>query len=413
MPSIRFTVVALLAAWASTTGAQQSSEDLETVLGDAKNLTQFTSLVTNNTELFDALSSASDITIFAPSDEAFDKIPYSSLRSVFEDNDEDTIAAILNYHVVNGARPSSSINTSFAFLPTRLDDPEYSNVTNGQTVSIVKQSEEDLILVSGLGSRSSVTDGDISFKGGIIHVIDSFLIPPQSFLDTATQFNLTAAGGAAAKAEVLDYLTDTPDLTIFAPANDAFMKIGTALEDMTVADLAAVLSYHVVNGSVRYSSSLTNGSVLPTLNGANLTVRAAGNAIYINSARIVTQDLLLANGVLHIIDNVLNPNATLVLPNPTVPTQPAIIPGSAVTFIPFSADLPTSTADDGIGPTDSALASATDDASAEATSTDYSDASETSTGAAAEALLGRAKMGGVVKAVTAVVLGVVLGGALL
>ena len=63
-----------------------------------------------------------------------------------------------------------------------------------------------------------------------------------------------------------------------------------------------------------------------------------------NQARIIQGDLLLANGVMHIIDSVLNYNASGVQPNPQLPTAAAIIPGSALpdNQVPFTTDLPTS-----------------------------------------------------------------------
>ena len=153
-------------------------------------------------------------------------------------------------------------------------------------------------------SRCLRPSQDLSFRGGIVHIIDSFLIPPQNFLNTVSTFNITAVGGAIANASIDNYVDTQKDLTIFAPNNDAFQNIGSSLASMSSQDLAKLLNYHVVNGSnfVGYSSSLKNGTILKSLQGGNLSIILASNSMFVNSARVVQQDLLLSNGVLHVID---------------------------------------------------------------------------------------------------------------
>lgn len=178
-----------------------------------------------------------------------------------------------------------------------------------------------------------------------MHSLDSFLIPPANFISTCPTFNLTAVGGAVVNTSLDEYVNTTPDVTIFAPNNDAFQKIGSALSDMSMEELTKVLGYHVVAGRhfVGYTSNLPNNTVLKTHQGGNLTVIFSSNSLFVNSARLLQQDILLSNGVMHIIDNVLDYNATDVKPVPTVPTAPAVIPGSALSdnIVPYATYLPT------------------------------------------------------------------------
>ncbi len=140
------------------------------------------------------------------------------------------------------------------------------------------------------------------FLGGIVHVIDTFLVPPRDFINTAPSFNLTAVGGAVTKAKLNDYLDTTQDVTIFAPSSAAFQGVGSALVNMTIEELGKLLSYHVVNGTVGYSPTLTNGTILKTLQGGNLTITFASNSLFVNSARFLQQDIILSNGIMHVID---------------------------------------------------------------------------------------------------------------
>lgn len=188
---------------------------------------------------------------------------------------------------------------------------------------------------------------DLAFTGGIVHAIDTFLIPPQSFIATAPTFNLTAAGGAITNASLSDYTNTRRDLTLFVPQNSAWQSLGATLESMSAAELADILDYHIVNGSngfVGYSASLPNATVLRTRQGGNLTITSASNSLFVNSARVIQQDLLLANGVMHVIDNFLNPNASSATARPELATQPAVLQGSAISgnVVPFTQDLPTS-----------------------------------------------------------------------
>ncbi|KAI9840972.1 MAG: hypothetical protein M1837_001101 [Sclerophora amabilis] len=386
---MRFHYVAVLASLTSVAVSQSSQKSLKEALSGNKNLTRLQSLLEDYSDFYAKFEWTEDVTVLAPSNAAFEKLPYSSLKSVFEGEDGDTIRGILNYHVLNHTITADSFTNAPQFAATKLDNATFSNVTGGQAVLLVKQGEKDRIQVSGLGSRSTLTTADIPFRGGLVHIIDNFLITPQVFLKEATQFNLTAVGGAITKAKLGSYIENTRDLTVFAPRNDAFQAIGSRLKDMTVEQLGGLLRYHVVNGSVNYSPDLKNGTILQSLQGANLTIRAGGASLYVNSAQIVQQDLLLANGVMHVIDNVLDYNATAAQPNPEIPSQPAIIPGSSVTYLPFSSDLPTSTSSSPITPSVSGDAAATSDDFASSTSSSFAAATSISEdGATANAMSG-------------------------
>jgi uncharacterized surface protein with fasciclin (FAS1) repeats len=58
----------------------------------------------------------------------------------------------------------------------------------------------------------------------------------------------------------------------------------------------------VINGTVAYSSDLVNGTKIQALNGETLTITTNNGTIYVNSAKVVTPDVLVANGVVHVIN---------------------------------------------------------------------------------------------------------------
>ena len=186
---------------------------------------------------------------------------------------------------------------------------------------------------------------DLFYQGGIVQVIDSFLIPPAPIFDTLAQYNLTGFGGALVDAALGHNLSLQSDLTMFAPSNTALQGIGSTLTTLDSDSLLELLKYHIVNTTalnhaVLYSTSLTNGTILPTLQGGNITIRIDGNSLYLNSAQIIQTDITLANGVVHVLDNVLDPNATGVLPVPQIPTQVPVILGSSLKNVPFTKQMP-------------------------------------------------------------------------
>lgn len=292
-------------------------------------------------QLVESLSSAQNVTILAPSNQAFASVGNATLGALTQN--EGLLTALLQYHVLNGTVLSSAITNQSQFVPTLLTNELFTNVTGGQVVEAVA-SGGNVTFFSGLLSNSSVTQADVNFTGGVIHVIDRFLVLPEVISDTLTAANLTGLRGALNATNLLDAVDTIPDVTIFAPSTEAFRDIGSALANATTEDIAKILTYHVVNGTVGYSSGIENGTVLTTLNGQNLTITIGEEGrIFVNSARVTIADILVANGVVHVIDEVLNPgNATIA--NPSDDEGKGAFPGATpVSELPFTSGQPTPT----------------------------------------------------------------------
>ena len=154
---MRYTFITIcLAALTANTFAQKP-KDLTDALNDQKNLTEFTTLLTKQYgDIYANLSFQDQVTILAPNNGAFAKIPYSSLAHAFENNQSDIVRSVLQYHILPGLHRADSYNGSFSFTPSWLSDSNYTNVTGGQVVGGVQQSGPVNIFTSGLGSRSTV-----------------------------------------------------------------------------------------------------------------------------------------------------------------------------------------------------------------------------------------------------------------
>jgi uncharacterized surface protein with fasciclin (FAS1) repeats len=174
----------------------------------------------------------------------------------------------------------------------------------------------------------------------VVQVIDTLLIPPTNITDTANAFNLTAFEGALYAAGLIGTALNTPNLTIFAAANEGFQALGPAITSMTSQELAQVMKYTILP-QVVYSPGLTNNTKFLAVNGENITIMHNGNNLYVNSAQLLISDILIANGVIHVIDNVLNPQGPNAQPNPQIGTQaPVFASASMAANLPFTSSIP-------------------------------------------------------------------------
>lgn len=105
--------------------------------------------------------------------------------------------------------------------------------------------------------------------------------------------------------------------TVFAPRNEAFDALGADVIQALLAPdnadlLTNILTFHVVPGVAAYSSDLSDGQTVTTLQGEQLTIGVAGSTATVNGATVVTADVEAANGVIHVIDAVLVPEVDIV-----------------------------------------------------------------------------------------------------
>ncbi len=119
---------------------------------------------------------------------------------------------------------------------------------------------------------------------------------------------------AALKAAgLVETLQGPGPFTVFAPSDAAFAKLPAGTVEALLADraqLAAVLTYHVLAGTVMAADDVkSNGGTPATVNGQPLRIVVRDGKVYVNDAQVVTTDIKASNGVIHVIDGVLMPKA--------------------------------------------------------------------------------------------------------
>lgn len=151
-----------LAALAAAASAQ--TMNLTTALAGNPNLTNLTAF---SSFFPSSLAMAQNITVLAPSDQAFAKFLNSSAGSVVKANDTAAIQAILSYHILNGSYQASMFTSNAMFVPTSLNNMAYTNVTGGQRVEAVMVGR-NVSIFSGLLQNSTVTQAVRSSPRSVI-----------------------------------------------------------------------------------------------------------------------------------------------------------------------------------------------------------------------------------------------------
>ncbi|KAK6435196.1 hypothetical protein LTR95_008616 [Oleoguttula sp. CCFEE 5521] len=329
-------IVGAAAAAVAVKAQDAAPANLTSLLASNSELSALNTLLSAYPDVAGALTNATNITIFAPSNIALQSANSSGALTALSSMG-GAVQALLQYHVVVGTIYAENITETPAFAPTLLTNATYANVTGGQVVE-ARVVDDGVSIISGLKNNVTVTTPNLNFTGGVVHIIDGLLTIPPGVGDVLTSANLTALLGAVEATNLTSALSTTPDITIFAPINAAFQNISSALANLTVEQAASILEYHVINGTVAYSSTLTNGSV-PALAGGNLTITVTDGEVFVNRARVINADILLANGVLHVIDSVLSPNDTMA--GNGTQTEPAnAYSASAGTEVPYTSGLP-------------------------------------------------------------------------
>ena len=252
--------------------------------------------------LVDALSGEGPFTVFAPTDDAFTALTEALDVTVDELLAYPLLPAVLQYHVV-GAEAYS----------TDLSDGQEIETLLGEDVTVSITADGVFI------NNAQVIVADLAADNGVVHVIDAVLMPELEeettvvdiIVESEDHTLLEAAVGAAG---LVDALSGEGPFTVFAPTDAAIVALTEALEItaddlLALPNLADILQYHVV-GAEAFAADLTDGQLIETLQGSNVTVSITADGVFINDAQVTVADLEADNGVVHVINAVLLPPTT-------------------------------------------------------------------------------------------------------
>ncbi len=303
-------------------GTAQATADLS-LLVDA--------LIQADADLVATLSGDGPFTVFAPTNDAFVALlaalgdDYNSLEDFDTADEKALLAKVLTYHVVAGT----------AALSTDLTQDMRIATFQGENVSV--DLNGGVFIGDATNESAEVVVPDVATTNGVVHVIDKVLLPQEvlnalnppsmNIVETAqatAALSLLVDALVQADADLVATLSSEGPFTVFAPTNEAFEALlntlGYAnLSEFDTADekalLAKVLTYHVVAGTAAYATNLTDGMMIETVQGENVTVSLSGG-VFIgdatdSDAQVVIANVATTNGAVHVIDKVLLPQEVL------------------------------------------------------------------------------------------------------
>jgi transforming growth factor-beta-induced protein len=275
---------------------------VDTAVADGR----FTTLVAAVTaaELVETLKSEGPFTVFAPTDDAFAALPEGTVESLLLPENKQALTDILLYHVVSGNVMAAAVVT-LESATTVLDKDVAIKVDGGK----VYINDAEVIIT------------DIETSNGVIHVIDSVLLPPseEDAMMDKTIVDIAVADGrfttlvaALTAAELVDTLNGEGPFTVFAPTDDAFAALpaGT-VENLLLPEnkqaLTDILLYHVVSGKVM-AADVVGLTSAPTVLDQDITITVKDGNVFLNdTVQVIITDIEASNGVIHVIDAVLLP----------------------------------------------------------------------------------------------------------
>jgi uncharacterized surface protein with fasciclin (FAS1) repeats len=257
--------------------------------------------------ILNALNSSGTFTVFAPNNDAFAAASLDPTKVSY-------VSQVLYYHVLGSVVKAGDLE-ALQFPETLMKNASLVNLGGKpQVVSVSKTVTDGTTTVTlnfGIPGVSDYTaqvvTADVICSNGVVHIIDKVLLFPKSTAATAQAAGLTDSEliKALVKADLVSAVDDTSSLTIFAPTNDAMLAANWS--NLSKDALASVLQYHVVP-DVAYSTDLKSGDDFPTLESNKIQITISNNTVMVNNAKVVVANVLIENGVVHVIDKVLLPS---------------------------------------------------------------------------------------------------------
>jgi len=270
----------------------------QTIVDIALSDENFSTLVTalQAAGLVEALQGDGPFTVFAPTNEAFAALPEGALDALVAD--PEALTDVLLYHVAEGEAMAADV--------LELDGQKVETLL-GQYLDITI--DGDAVLVN----NAQVIVPDVKASNGVIHVVDTVLLPEnRTIVDIAVEDGrFTTLVAALEAAGLLEALQAEGPFTVFAPTDEAFAALPDGTVEGLLADteaLTGVLLYHVADGKVMAAQVIElDGQEVETLSGENVVVMIEDEVVKINEAQVIIPDIEASNGVIHVIDAVLVP----------------------------------------------------------------------------------------------------------
>ncbi len=309
----RFTKSILLLFLALMVAVPFAAAEEKSIVDIAVDDGRFTTLVAAvvAADLGDALSGG-EWTVFAPTDDAFAKLGLNA-DNIADSFSKSELTDILLYHALDSEVTSAKAKTMLGDI----------TMANGQQAGL-KYFDGTL----WVNDDSKVIIPDIVASNGVVHVVDTVILPPwprtadsgdSGSSDAATGGSIvdiavndgrfTTLVAAVVAADLADALSGG-EWTVFAPTDAAFAKLGLNADNIadsfTKAELTDILLYHALDSEVTSAKAKTLLGDVTMANGQQAGLKYFDGSLWVNDdSRVIIPDIIASNGVIHVVDTVI------------------------------------------------------------------------------------------------------------
>lgn len=251
------------------------------------------------------------VTLLAPFPDALDSAMASLLDKGALPLKTNQLMLLAQSHMVSGVLTAAELAAANGTALTTIAGPPIVVDSSGAAPTL---------------GGAKIIEADLAFEGGVVHIIDKVLVPPElevpsvtpappsGLADALAQIPETALVAAGFTAPALAGMIAMPDATLFAPADAAVLETIARLEanDAMPTDMGALIqtaTRHVALGTFT-ADALAGlaGRTLPTIDGGGLSVEVSGDGVKVGGAKVLFS-VQAAEGVVHVIDTVLLPGS--------------------------------------------------------------------------------------------------------
>uniref|UniRef100_A0A674DYE2 Periostin n=1 Tax=Salmo trutta TaxID=8032 RepID=A0A674DYE2_SALTR len=261
-------------------------------------------------KLREEIEGSGSYTFFAPSNDAWDLLD-EEVRSALVSNVNIELYNALHYHMANKRLLTKDLKNGLVVDSMYNDLGLYINHYSNGIVTV---------------NCARIIHGNQVATNGVVHIIDRVITAVGNTIQDVIEVDddLTTLSEVALASGLLDKLGQPGQYTLFAPTNDAFAKLDSDVLQRLMGDkgvLQALLNFHMLN-SVQCSEGIMSGQTFETLEGHNIEIGCDGDSLTVNGIKMVLKkDIVTANGVIHLIDEVLMPDSAKQVMELLTPSQ--------------------------------------------------------------------------------------------
>ncbi|XP_030056263.1 periostin isoform X2 [Microcaecilia unicolor] len=252
----------------------------------------------DKSNLREEIEGAGSFTLFAPSNEAWDLLD-PEIRDGLLSNVNIELLNALHYHMINKRMMTKDLKNGMSVT----------SMYNDQNL-LINHYPNGIVTVN----CARVIHGNQIATNGVVHVIDRVITGVgttiQDYIES--EDDLSSLRAAAITSDVLDTLGKPGHYTLFAPTNDAFAKLPRGVLERILGDKVAseaLMKYHILN-TVQCSEAILSGGSYDTLEGGTVEIGCDGDSLTVNGVKMVKRkDIVTTNGVIHLVDQVMIPDA--------------------------------------------------------------------------------------------------------